>query len=796
MFLYLNLLLLVAALFLAYNSMPAIFWAGLGMVFILQFDISIFAVLFYVALASVFVFPSIRQKILTRPIIALIKRLKLLPKISDTEKTVLKSGTVWVDGELFSGSPNFKAIFANKYPVLTHEEKSFLDDEVEAACKMCDDYEVYKTKDLSPAVWQYLKDKKFFGMIIPKKYGGLGFSAFAHSAVIQKLASRSVPLAITVMVPNSLGPAELLLQYGTKEQQDHYLPRLAKGQEIPCFALTEPTVGSDATAITANGVVFKDEDGKIKIKLNWNKRYITLGAVATLIGMAFKLSDPDNLLGKGNELGITCALIPNTTVGVRQGRRHDPLATPFVNSPINGENVVVGIDAIIGGVEGAGKGWKMLMECLAAGRGISLPSTSTGGAKLITRVVTAYANIRKQFGLSIGKFEGVEKVIADIVGKTYTMEAMRCFTAGAVDAGAKPAVVTAIAKYHATEMFRKVVNDGMDILGGAAIIRGKRNLIANAYFSVPISITVEGANIMTRSLIHFGQGAIMCHPFVYRELDTLEKNDLAGFDAAFFGHVSHFIKNVSKSLVLGLSRGYLHFSSSDGITKKYERKLAWASSSFAMLADIAIIKFGGDLKRKEKINGRFGDILSAMYMAVCILKKFEADGKRPEDEILIDYIMKDLFAQMQKGIEELWVNMFSGFGKIIATPIVFVSKLNSFLCPARDEVENLIVKKALKSGDFRNNLTYGIYLPKEEGQALARLENAFLLFEKAEIVFAKIKKAQKEDLLPQENPENLIDIAAAKSIITEDEVKIVNKYSVAILDAVQVDDYTIEEYLK
>lgn len=776
--------------------MPAIFWAGLGLIFILQFDPSIWTVLFYVVVASLFVFPNVRRVLITRQIITIIKHLKLLPKISDTEKTVLKSGTVWVDGELFSGSPNFKTIFSNKYPILTTEEKAFLDNEVEEVCRVCEDYEVQKRKDLPPEVWQYLKDKKFFGMIIPKKYNGLGFSAFAHSSVIHKLASRSVPLAITAMVPNSLGPAELLLHYGTKEQQDYYLPRLAIGQEIPCFALTEPTVGSDATSITANGVLFKDSDGQIKIKLNWNKRYITLGGVATLIGLAFRLSDPDNLLKGGTDLGITCALIPNDTAGVRQGRRHDPLATPFINSPINGENVVIGINAIIGGQNGAGKGWKMLMECLAAGRGISLPSTSTGGAKLVTRVVTAYANIRKQFGLSIGKFEGVEKVIARIAGKTYTMEAMRCFTAGAVDSGAKPAVVTAIAKYHATEMFRSVINDGMDIMGGAGIIRGRRNLLANAYFSVPISITVEGANIMTRSLIHFGQGAIMCHPFVYKEFEALEKNDVAAFDEAFFGHITHFSKNIAKSLVLSVSRGYLYNPTSEGFMRKYERKLAWASSSFATLADIAIIKFGGDLKRKEKINGRFGDILSAMYMAVCVLKKFETNGQKPEDEAMVDYIMRDLFNQMQQGFEGLWINMFTGFGKVIATPIAFYAKLNSFFCPATDEVENIIAKKVMKSGEFRNNLTAGIYLPREENQALARLENAFFLFEKSENILSRIKKAQKEELLPHGESDEVLNQAIIKNIISRDDAELVKQARSAVWDAMQVDEYSFEDYLK
>lgn len=791
---YFNMIILLLALFFAYNSFASYYWVLLGFVFILQFNPSSLSLFLYTLFAVLLIFPSIRRNLLTKQIIVLIKYLNLLPKISETEKIVLQSGTVWVDGELFSGRPNFKWIFSQNYPTLTAEEKLFLENEVEELCKMCVDDDVYLRGDLSPEVWQFLKDKKFFGMIIPKKYGGLGFSAFAHSSVIQKLSSRSVPLAITAMVPNSLGPAELLLHYGTKEQQEYYLPRLAVGLELPCFALTEPAAGSDATSITSNGVVFRDSDGEIKIRLNWNKRYITLGAVATVIGLAFQMRDPDNLLGRGTDLGITCALIPNNINGVRQGRRHDPLSTPFINSPINGENVIVGLDTIIGGKEGSGKGWKMLMECLAAGRGISLPSTSAGGAKLVARVITAYVNVRQQFGLSIGKFEGVEKVVARIAGKTYQLEAMRSFTAGSIDGGAKPAVVTAIAKYHATEMFREIINDGMDLMGGSAIIRGKRNLLANAYFSVPISITVEGANIMTRSLIHFGQGAVMCHPFVYKEIESLQKDDIPAFDKALFGHIAHFLSNTIRSILLSLSRGYLHKPSSTGITAKYERKLAWASASFACLADIAILKFGGNLKRKEKIGGRFGDILSAMYIAVCVLRKFDNEGRRGEDEILVEYVMKDLFSKMQSAFDGLWQNLFSDFSKILFFPIIFYAKINKFFANADDNSEHILVSRAMKYGEFRNNLTEGIYIPKEQDQSLAKLENALLLFEKSEMVLARIKKAIKEHLLPSDRPDNLIDLAIEKHIIDKNDKEIIEQAKAAIYEAVQVDEYSLDGY--
>lgn len=760
----------------------------------------------YIIGAAVFAIPLMRQVLITTPLIILIKALGLLPKISETEKIALTSGTVWVDGELFSGRPNFKWIFSQKYPKLSEEEKNFMNNEVEEACKMYSDYDIQRNRDLPADLWQFLKDKKFFGMIIPKEYGGLGFSAYGHSCVIEKLASRSVTLAISVMVPNSLGPAELLLHYGTKEQREHYLPRLADGRDLPCFALTEPTAGSDATSIISEGVVFKDMHGNPKIRINWNKRYITLGAYATLIGLAFQLRDPEKILSSNEDVGITCALIPNNTAGVRQGRRHDPLATPFVNSPINGDAVVIGIDDIIGGQNGIGKGWKMLMECLAAGRGISLPSTSCGGSKLVARVTSAYSTIRQQFGLPIAKFEGVEEVLARIISRTYISEAMRVFTAGSVDSGAKPAVVTAIAKYHATEMFRKNINDGMDILGGSAIIRGPRNLLANPYFSTPISITVEGANILTRSLMHFGQGAIMCHPFAYKEIIALEEGDVKAFDKAAFGHLKHLIRNFVASILLSVSRGYFYISSKDGIVGKYEAKIAWASATFAFLADLAIIGYGGNLKRKEKINGRFGDVLSAMYMASCVLKKFEEDGRKKLQIPIVEYAMKDLFNQMQLAFDGLYQNIFGGSKNFIAkifSPIYWIflpfsiwAKFNIFTSPANDNLSHKVVKDFIKNGKLRDSLTEGTFIPHDKFEALGRLENAMILQEQTQEISNKIKNAIRNKTLPKGRVEDVIDLAREKSVITTEEYHKLQESIYATLDAVQVDEYSLEDYKK
>lgn len=769
---------LVSAFYFA-SLMPSVaFWCGFIFVFLISN------------------FPIIRRFLITKPIIVAIKKLGLLPKISETEKIALTSGSIWVDGQLFSGKPDFKWIMNQPYPELSKSEKSFLDNEVEEICKMCSDYDVQEDRDLSKKVWKYLADKKFFGMIIPKKYGGLGFSAYGHSAVVQKLASRSVPLGITVMVPNSLGPAELLMHYGTKKQQDYYLPRLASGEDLPCFALTETMAGSDATSINSNGVIFKDSKGKIKIRLNFSKRYITLGAYATVIGLAFQLRDPDNIISDKSELGITCALIPHKTKGVKQGRRHDPLGTPFVNSPIDGKNVVIGLDDVIGEREGLGNGWKMLMECLAAGRGISLPSTSAGGSKLVSRVTSSYCLLRQQFGLSIAKFEGIQEVLARIFSRTYALDAMRGFTAGSVDSGAKPAVVSAIAKYHSTEMFRQNINDGMDVIGGRGIIRGPRNVLANAYFSTPISITVEGANIMTRSLIHFGQGAIMCHPYAYREIESLEQGNLKNFDQAFFSHVSHLVSNLSRSILLSLSRGYISKPFGKSISDRYQRKIIWCSATFALLADIALAKFGGNLKRKEKINGRFGDVLSAMYIATSILRKYQHDGKKSEDEPMVEYALREQLNKAQNAINGLYQNLFGCFGKILLFPFSNFARLNAFSCPADDNLGSAVVRSVTENEAVRNSLTSGIFVSFDPEDNVGRLENALVLFNKSSAIREKIKLAIRKGNLPSKRIDDVINIAYEKSIITKTEKNFLESSNRAIIDAMEVDEYTLDQYKK
>ncbi|HEY9646906.1 MAG TPA: acyl-CoA dehydrogenase, partial [Chroococcidiopsis sp.] len=624
-------LLFVVALVLAYLGLPLWLWTlfAAGVLAIAQPPVVVWVVAG--AIAVVLNWPWLRQGLVTRWIVGAIKALKLLPTISETERAAIEAGNVWIEGEFFTGKPDWSRILDQPYPTLSAEIQAFLDGPVEQVCQLATDWEIYQRKDLPPAVWSYLRQERFFGMMIPQEYGGLGFSNLAYSAVMVKLASRSFTHVATVGVTNSLGPAKLLLRYGTPAQKDYYLPRLARGEEIPCFALTEPTAGSDAASLTSDGVVFRGEDGQLYLRLNWRKRYITLGAIATLLGLAVRLRDPDNLLGKGQMVGITCVLVPTKTAGVVINQRHDPMGVPFYNSPTEGHDVILPIEQIIGGVEQAGQGWKMLMQALAAGRGISFPATCTGVAKLVARVTGAYGVVRQQFGLSIGQFEGIEEPLARIGGLTYLTNAARLYTCGAVDQGEQPAVVSAIAKYTTTELSRQMINDGMDILGGAGICRGPRNLLANIYTATPISITVEGANILTRTLMIFGQGAIRCHPYVYAEIQALQEGDLAAFDRALWGHLGAFGRNTVRMLGLGLTRGWLARSPVRGETAGYYRKLTWASATFACLTDLALLTMGGSLKRRETLTGRFADVLSWLYLGTATLRRFEAEGRNPDD---------------------------------------------------------------------------------------------------------------------------------------------------------------------
>ncbi len=787
-------LALLGCLVLGFVGAPYIIWTVfLGLtLWTMAVPLPVFAVVFGVL--AVFNIPFIRRALLSTPIARTMERLKLMPVISDTERVALEAGSTWVDAELFSGKPNFDRIRKESYPKLSADEQSFIDNQVKTLCSMVTDWEIYKTRDLPPHVWDYLKKERFFGMIVPKEYGGLGFSALGHSEVIATLATHSVPVTVTCMVPNSLGPAELLAHYGTDKQKDYYLPRLAKGEEIPCFALTEPNAGSDAGSLTSSAVIFKGEDGKLYLRLEWDKRYITLAAVATIVGLAVRLYDPENLLGKGKDLGITCVLVPASTPGVVLGRRHDPLGVPFYNCPTSGKDVVVSVDQIIGGVDGAGRGWQMLMECLAAGRSISLPSQSAGGAKGLVRVTSAYAVVRRQFGIPIGQFEGIEEPLARITGLSYIMESARIFTVGAVDSGIKPAVVSAIAKYNQTELSRKVMNDAMDILGGAAISRGPRNRVANAYTGLPISITVEGANILTRTMIIFGQGAIRCHPFAYQEVKALGEKNYVAFDKAFWGHVGHVVRNKCRSIVLSLSRGYLA-SVPSGPGAKYYRKLAWASASFAIMADLAMATLGGSLKLKEKLTGRYADVLSWLYLASAVLRRYEAEGYPKEQREVFEWAMKYCMVQIQEGFDGIFANFKAPFiGWIFSGPLAFWSRINTLGRLPNDDLGHKIAQDVQLPGGLRDQLTKGIIVSAKPGDHADTLERAFTTAHQSAAILKTIQKAVKAKKLPKKRANLLVEDAVKAGVISAAEGKIVEEANTLRDEAIKVDSFTLDEY--
>ncbi len=771
----------------AYIGVPLWLWSLYAAGILGVYQAPLWAWISLGVLALIFNIPQLRQRLITVYIVRAIAALKLLPKISDTEREAIEAGNVWVDGEFFSGKPNFKRLLSEPYPQLSPEIQSFLDNQVEKVCQMATDWEIHVRKDLPPEVWDYLKQERFFGMMIPQEYGGLGFSNLAYSTVMTKLASRSFTYTATVGVTNSLGPAKLLLRYGTQAQKDYYLPRLAKGEEIPCFALTEPNAGSDASSMVSNGVVFKGNDDKLYLRLNWQKRYITLATIATLMGLAFKLRDPDNLLGKGEDVGITCVLIPTNTPGVIIDRRHDPMGVPFYNSPTVGQDVVVSVDQIIGGVEQAGQGWKMLMQSLAAGRGISFPATCTGIAKFVTRVTGAYARVRRQFGLNIGRFEGIEEPLARIGGLTYLMEAARLYTVGAVDRGEQPAVISAIAKYNFTELSRKIINDGMDIMGGAGICLGSRNLLANIYTATPIPITVEGANILTRTMIIFGQGAIRSHPYIYREIEALKKSDVKTFDRLFWHHLGSFVSNFCRTILLSLSRGYLASSPVAGTTSKYYRKLAWASATFAFFTDLSLIVYGGTLKRQEKLTGRFADILSWMYLGTATLRRFEAEGCNPEDFPLVHWSMQYAFAQIQQGFLGIFNNLSLPLLGIVAA----WWRLNPIGTMPSDRLGSKIARIMQTPGTQRDNLTVNIYIPTNTEEALGRLESAFLLSFKSELILQKIKTANNLRKLAQEKLATLLHDALEAGIINPNDIELLTQAESVRNDAIQVDSFAI-----
>jgi len=737
--------------------------------------------------------PAIRRRVVTARLLPRIA--PLLPRMGETERIALEAGTVGFDGQLFSGRPDWHGLLAFQPQPLSEAERRFLDGPVEQLCGMLDEWEIDQAGDLPAEVWAFLREQRFFGIILPPEHGGLGFSAAAHSAVVAKLASRSITAAVTVMVPNSLGPGELLMHYGTDEQKRRHLPRLARGEEMPCFALTGPEAGSDAAATQSIGVVcrgsFEDRE-VLGMRLTWNKRYITLAPVATLIGLAFRLRDPDHLLGDREDLGITCALVPASLPGIRIGQRHDPLGIPFQNGPITGRNVFVPLDAIIGGPALAGQGWRMLMETLAVGRSISLPALAVGGAELSARVVSAYAMVREQFDTPIGRFEGVEEPLARIGGLTYAMNATRVLTAAWVDAGERPAVLSAIAKAYLTEAMRDVVNDAMDIRAGAAIMRGPRNILARAHQAAPIGITVEGANILTRSMIIYGQGAIRCHPYAQAEMRAAAEGDLAGFDRAFWGHVGFVASNAVRALLLGLSGARLARAPMPGPAGRHFARLTRWSAAFALVSDAAMGTLGGELKRREKVTGRLADALAWQYLASATLKRFADDGRPQRDLPFVLWACEHAEQRIECALRGVLDNLPARAAAWALGPLVF--PLGGGQRGPDDALGAAVASRLLDEPEARLALTRDIYVPPPEEPGLGRLEAALVKARGALAIEARLRAAVRSGRLDRAPGERLADLALEAGVIDAAEHKQLHDADEARDEAIQVDAFPPEHF--
>ncbi|MCL1144621.1 acyl-CoA dehydrogenase [Shewanella marinintestina] len=750
-------------------------------------------ILLLAAIVVVFSVKNIRMQLITRPVFSFFKQ--VLPPLSSTEKEAMEAGDVWWEGELFKGKPNWQVLHSYGKPTLTSEEQDFIDNQVMTALTMIDDYDIVNNrKDLPPELWDYFKKEGFFALIIPKKYGGKAFSAYANSTIVSKIASRSVSAAVTVMVPNSLGPGELLTHYGTSEQKEHWLPLLADGRAIPCFALTGPEAGSDAGAIPDTGVVCRREfngEDTLGLKLNWNKRYITLAPVADVLGLAFQMSDPEGLLGDVKHIGITCALIPTDHQGVKIGRRHNPLNLAFMNGTTQGEDVFIPLDWIIGGPQYAGRGWRMLVECLSAGRGISLPALSTASGHMATKTTTAYSVVRQQFGLPIAQFEGVQEALARVIANTYQLEAARRLTTTGIDLKVKPSVVTAIAKYHMTELGRKVVDDAMDIQSGKGIQLGPKNYLGHGYMALPISITVEGANILTRSLMIFGQGATRCHPYVLAEMEAAGMQDtdaaLERFDSLLLGHIGYATRNAFSALGNALTGSRFTASPVSGETKQYYKDMTRLSAALAFMTDVSMLILGGDLKRKEMLSARMGDVLSQLYLGSATLKLFEDNGRQFDDLPAVRHVMATRLHLAAKALDEAIRNFPNRGIALILRALIF--PLGNRFKDATDKQSIDLVAAMSKPSPARDRLTH--LCPDFTGDTggIAEVENAFMAKCACKGLYAKLKQAQKEGALPKLAPLPLFDAALESSLITTEEYQQLVKADALRLAAINVDDF-------
>ena len=718
----------------------------------------------------------------------------LLPKISDTESIALQAGDSWIESDIFNGKINWRNIFGEDASKLTEEEERFLENEVEVLCHLVNDWQVQQSRTIPKEAIDYIHENKFLGLQIPKSHGGLGFSSYAFSTILNKLASRNVYICLYVLIPNSVGPGELIETYGTIVQKEHYLPKLSLGEYVPCFALTEPNAGSDAVSIQANGVVF-DNNGKLSIKLNFNKRYISMAPVANLIGVAFNLYDPEKLLGDKEDVGITCALVHKENQGVDMGNYHDPNGSVFPNGPVRGKDVVISVDDIIGGRDKAGHGWRMLMEALSGGRAISLPAQATGFSKQILKTTLMYSSIRQQFGISISKFQGVEEVLARMIAKAYAMEAVRNMVCKAIDQGKKPAVASAMIKYKHTEMCRESILDAMDIIAGKAIMRGPNSIVGDSYRVAPVGVTVEGANILTRTLIQFGQGAIRCHPYLYKELNALIEQNDSKLLLLFAKHMFSSIKNQFVLAINSLTRGFL-IPTSGSRHKRLQQKVSWASKRFASIADLALLANGPNLKKRGSLSGRLGDCMTYLLYATAVLKKANEERLDKPFDIMVEWYIESLLYEFDKTLDEILLNFdVTGFKLLTKYFWRWTSRMNSISGGKLDKKAQCFTKSFIQGeGDIFNNVTNFLYEPsKDDNDAQSALSFTYKNMNEVTTLLANCTKAELVCLF-NSNDEQKINLILYKYIDNVMQRELIKQYISSFNKIIGVDEFSKEDY--
>lgn len=756
------------------------------------------------AVSLILVLPgNLRRQKLSKPLLGWVRG--MLPQLSDTETEALRSGTVDWDGELFSGRPDWSTLLDYKAAQLSNEEQAFLDGPVDTLCGMVDDWKItHENYDLPEDVWTFIRDNGFFGLMIPSEYGGKGFSHTAHSEIVMKLSTRSVSTAVTVMVPNSLGPGELLMEYGTDAQKSYYLPRLASGEEIPCFALTSPMAGSDAGAIPDKGIVCKGQwngEEVLGLKVTWNKRYITLAPIATLIGLAIKVYDPDKLLGDSDEIGVTCVMVPKDLEGVNAGARHLPMNSVFMNGPTWGTDVFIPMDQVIGGQDMLGRGWTMLLECLSIGRSISLPALGTGAGKVASLATGSYSLTREQFGRTISQFEGVQEALEPIAGYTYMMDAARLLTAGMLDRGVRPAVPSAVLKYRNTDLMREVINHSMDIVAGRGVITGPRNFLARAYQAVPIGITVEGANILTRSLMVFGQGAIRCHPFIVKEIEAAGMEDQEAavdqFDGVFYRHIAHTSRNALRAMVLALTGGKMESVPSRGSIQPYYRQLARFSAAFSLMTDVTLLSIGGGLKSRQRLSGRMADCLVHLYYASAVIKQWHEDGYPEDERPLVEWCLQSSLRDLKTAMRELIINFPVPALRWPLRLLIFPLGATGLNGPD-DDLGTTVANAIIKDTPLRQRISRGSYINTDPDDPLGRVLNAYQLANETQDVRDRLHQALRNrdedqlsgiDLLMGHQRKELVDWACEQGVVKDSEREKLLEALEALYDVIRVDAF-------